>query len=136
MFEDDAHIELAASPAGSRPELPNLRVVELAFVACAQAMRRACRPGLRGRRQRRESLGMAQKKAGQAHGRLVARARFFIELPVEVRALEAHSHVEQISNRRETFRSPFREGWKKCETIRICETTSVDFFREPQALAL
>ena len=67
--------ELAASPAGSRPELPNLRVVELAFVACAQAMRRACRPGLRGRRQRRESLGMAQKKAGQAHGRLVARAR-------------------------------------------------------------
>ena len=51
--------ELAASPAGSRPELPNLRVVELAFVACAQAMRRACRPGLRGRRQRRESLGMA-----------------------------------------------------------------------------
>ena len=67
--------ELAASPAGSRPELPNLRVVELAFVACAQAMRRACRPGLRGRRQRRESLGMAQKKAGQAHCRLVARAR-------------------------------------------------------------
>ena len=67
--------ELAASPAGSRPELPNLRVVELAFVACAQAMRRAWRPGLRGRRQRRESLGMAQKKAGQAHCRLVARAR-------------------------------------------------------------
>ena len=67
--------ELAASPADSRPELPNLRLVELAFVACAQAMRRACRPGLRGRRQRRESLGMAQKKAGQAHGRLVARAR-------------------------------------------------------------
>ena len=67
--------ELAASPADSRPELPNLRLVELAFVACAQAMRRACRPGLRGRRQRRESLGMAQKKAGQAHCRLVARAR-------------------------------------------------------------
>ena len=67
--------ERAASPADPRPELPNLRVVELAFVACAQAMRRACRPGLRGRRQRRESLGMAQKKAGQAHCRLVARAR-------------------------------------------------------------
>ena len=45
--------ELAASPADSRPELPNLRLVELAFVACAQAMRRACRPGLRGRRQQR-----------------------------------------------------------------------------------
>ena len=103
--------ELAASPADSRPELPNLRLVELAFVACAQAMRRACRPGLRGRRQRRESLGMAQKKAGQAHCRLVARAR--------------SSRACQAARTRKVRPSEFSGVWQpagcvSCEPVCVC----------------
>ena len=51
--------------AGPRPQLPGLWAAELASVASTQALQRAWQAGLRGRRQRKERLGMSQEQAGQ-----------------------------------------------------------------------
>ena len=59
-------------PAGPRPELADLWALEMALVTCAQALRRAWRAGLRGRRRRRKPVRTAQKEAGQVRGRPLA----------------------------------------------------------------